>query len=544
MTQPSKKWQSPGVVFQPRVARGLQRGINQLVNAISPTLGPVPRMVVNEKVTKKDRPELLDDGAIIARRIIMLPDRSEDVGAMYLRQMLWKVHELAGDGTATAAVLFQAIYNQGIHYIAAGGNAMTLRQHLDQAAQLICHELSGMTSHLQGKEELAGLAETICYDPPLAKMLGEIFDTIGEYGRLEIRPGRRQELEREYIEGMYWKGGLLSRAMANDPSGKALLENVPLLITDLEVREAQELVPLLDMTIHTGIRALLLVATSISERALSVLLMPANRERVQVVVVKAPALTASVRHEELEDLAILTGGRLLLEKAGDKLETVQLKDLGRVRRAWADKDYFGIVGGKGDPRQLRQRVAELRTAFENAGEVSDRKRLQERLSKLISGAAVLWVGALSPIAVEARKELAKQTAEAMRGAIREGAVPGGGVALLNCRPILQEKVRQAQSTDERAAYSILLKAVEAPIRTLLSNAGYSPDEVLAQIGRCGPGYGFDVSGGEVVEMSRVGIFDAASVVKKAISIAIHSAALALTIDVFVHRANPPVEPNP
>lgn len=544
MSQPSKKWQSPGVVLQPRVSRGFQRGINQLVKAINPTLGPFPRIVVNEDLIKKDKPELLDNGALIARRILMLPDRSEDVGAMYLRQMLWKMHELTGDGTATAAVLFQSIYNQGLHYITAGGNPMSLRRHLEQAAKLICDELSHMTIHLQRKEQLAGLAETICGDPPLAQMLGEIFDTIGVYGRLEIRPGRRQELEREYIEGTFWEGGLLNQAMANDLSGKAFLENVPILITDLEVREPQELIPVLDLALRAGAKSLLLVATSISEKVLSMLLIPANRERVQVVAVKAPSLADPLHHQQLEDLAILTGGRVLLAKAGHKLEAVQPEDIGLADRVWADKHYFGLIGGEGDPDQLRQRVAELRTAFENAQNADDRQRLQERLSKLHSAAAVLWVGALSPIAVEARKELAKQTAEAMRGAMREGVVPGGGVALLKCKPVLQEKLRQAQSADERAAYTILFKAVEAPIRTLLGNAGYAPEEVMAQIAQGGPDCGFDVTRGEVVEMRRAGIFDAASVVKAAIANSIHGAALALTIDVLVHRADAPVELKP
>lgn len=382
---------------------------------------------------------------------------------------------------------------------------MSLRRHLEQAAQLICAELNRLTLQLQGQAQLAGLAETLCADPPLAKMLGEIFDMIGADGRLEIRPGRRQELEREYIEGTYWSGGLFSRAMVSNPSGKVSLENGLILLTDLEIREAQEVVPLLAMALRAGIKnLLLLVAAGISEQALAVLLMPANRARVQVIAVKAPAMTSPTRHQELEDLAILTGGRLLLAQAGDTLAGVQPEDLGHARRVWADKDYLGLVGGKGDSRQLRRRIAELRAAFEQAQEVNERKRLQERLGKLTSGVAVLWVGGLSPVAVEARTELAKQTAEAIRGALREGVVPGGGVALLKCRPVLQEKLRQVQSADERAAYTILLKAVEAPLRTLLSNAGYSAEETLAQIGSCGSEAGFDVARGQVVSMAQTG----------------------------------------
>jgi chaperonin GroEL len=206
MGKEKAKRQTPGAVFQPRTYQGMQGGIDKLVAAIRPTLGPIYRNVVIEKESKVGKPEILDDAAVIARRIIQLPDRDEDMGAMYLRQLLWALHETAGDGTATAALIFHTIYKEGLKYVAAGGNAMRLRENLEKTTPLILNELEGMTFTLEGKERLAKLAEAICYEPELARMLGEIFDIVGEFGRLEIRSGQGRVMEREYLEGMYWSG--------------------------------------------------------------------------------------------------------------------------------------------------------------------------------------------------------------------------------------------------------------------------------------------------------------------------------------------------
>jgi len=540
MTKSDKKWQTPGVVFQPKVYEGLRGGINTLVNAIRPTLGPLPRCVVNDRTYGSSRAELLDDGGIIARRIIQLSNREEDMGAMYLRQVLWKMHETIGDGAATAAVMFQTIYNEGLRYIVAGGSAMRLRQHLEAASQVILEELDGMVTHLDGREQYARLAETICYDPELAKMLGEIFDIIGAYGRLDVRPGRGRELEREYIEGMYWEGGLFSREFIQDPLlGRAEVENTALLISDLEIKEPQDLLPVLDMAIGANFKTLVVIASAVSDQALSVLLSKPNREKIQAVAVKAPARDTVNRSKALEDLALLTGGRAFFQAAGDTLSTVQIDDLGQARRAWADRDSFGISGGRGDPRRLRQHIAQLRSALNNTDGSEEHKRLQERIGILMGGTAVLWVGGNSPITIEARKALAERTAEAMRGALREGVLPGGGIALLACQPALQKKRRSAKDPDEHAAYTILLNAVETPIRTLIDNAGFKPDKVLGEINSAGPGFGFDARQGHLVEMAQSGICDAASVVKAATFSAIHGAALALTIDVLIHLKNPP-----
>jgi chaperonin GroEL len=474
---------------------------------------------------------------VIARRIIQLQNREEDMGAMYLRQVLWSLHEKVGDGTTTAAVMFQTIYNEGIRYVVAGGNAMQFRQYLEEASKAILDELESQVIHLQGKEQFAKLAETICHDPPLAKMLGEIFDTVGEYGRLDIHPGRSRELEREYVEGMFWDTGVLSREMIPDQVvGNVQMENAAILCTDLEIKEPEDVFSFLERLIHADCKGLLLVAAGFSDRALSVLL--ANREKIQVVAVKAPAIDVVTRSEALEDLALLTGGRAFFQAAGETLNSVRLADLGYARRVWARLDNFGMSGGKGDPRRLRQHIAQLRNALPNLTESNQRRRLQERIGKLMGGVAVLWVGANTPLAVEARKTLAERTIEAMRGAIKDGVLPGGGIALFSCQQILRKKMNAAKDMNERVAYRILSKAVEIPIRTLLENAGYEPDRVLRQIALSGPGSGFDVVGRQIVNMADAGIYDSAAVLKGAVFSAVHGAALALTIDVLVHMQDP------
>lgn len=534
------KRQTQRVVFQPAAYRGIQKGINRIADALRPTLGPLPRTVAIEQLPRDKTPELLDDGGVIVRRILELPNRDEDVGAMFLRHVLWRLHEKVGDGTATAAVLFQSVYNQGVHYVVAGGNAMVLRHYLEKGLWVVLDKLTAMAVHLEGKEKLAQMAETLCHDPPLAKMLGEIFDIIGEYGQLEIRSGRSRELEREYVEGMYWKGGVLSRQMITDHTSlRTEMENAAILISDLEIEHPRQLMPVIEAAMQAEIHSLLIIAGRLSDSAIA-LLLTASRDpaKFQAIAVQTPGMTTGDQAASLQDLAVLTGGHLLAKAAGYTLRGVKIQDLGRARRVWADRTYFGIMGGKGNPRALREHIVSLRAAFRQADDSDVRKKLRERIGKLMGGSATLWVGGATELEINARKELAQRASDALRGAITDGVVPGGGVSLLACRPALQERLDQSTDPDERAAYQILIKALEEPIRTILTNAGYDASEVMAEMKRADAGYGFDVRSGQIVEMAKVGIFDAASVQKAAVHSAVASAALALTIDVLIHRKAP------
>jgi chaperonin GroEL len=544
------------VVFQPQTYLSLQKGIHQVVNAVRPTLGPVARVVAVELMMRRHlAPEVLDSGAAIAQRIVQLSDRDEDVGAMLIRDTLMRVQEQVGDGTATTAVLLQSIYDGGVRYLAAGGNAMMLRRSLHEGAQVIAHELDRQVTYPQGEERLRQIAESICYDPPLARMMGEIFDIIGEYGRLEIRASRGRTLEREYVEGMYWKNGVYSREMLADRIKlRTEMENTAILISDLSLQDADQLVPLIAVAKGARYDSLLVIAREFSSSAIALLLanskgtLPGrvsgtsdDADRFQIVAVKAPGDTPDERSAALLDMVKLTGGQPYLTSTGHQsLRGIQSRDLGRARSVWATTQSFGIVGGKGDPRALRRHIADLRTAYRTAQDVETRKELQERIGKLMGGSARLDVGALTESAILTRRDLAERTAEAMRGAMVEGVLPGGGVALLACRPALQDRLDESTDADERAAYHILLQGVETPMRTLVANAGHEPSTVMARIAQAPTGHGLDVRSGRVVDMAEAGIYDPAAAIKTAVQAAINSAALALTTDVVIHHLRPPL----
>lgn len=528
------------VVFQPATHRGIQRGVNEMVNAVRPTLGPRPRMVAIDNVDyHSNTPKTFDDGGAIARHIIQLRDRDADMGAMLVRDLLWRLQQQVGDGTATAAVILQRVYNEGVRYLTAGGNAMLLKLHLEQGMRVILDELTTMTGPVEGQERLAQIAESLCYDPPLARYMGEVFDIIGEWGRLEIREGHSRGVEREYVEGMYWDRGLLSREMHTDLTKRRVeYEDAAILISDLEINEPSHLYPALELAIRSEIPAMLIVAEKLSERTINFLLANKDPERFQAIAVKVPGSVKEQKAAALQDLAILTGGRPFIKVAGDTLKRIKVQDFGRARRTWADFKNFGIVGGKGDPRALRQHISQLRRAHEHTEVVQDQEALQKRIGKLMGGTATLRVGGATEMEVEARVTLAKRTAVTMRAAMREGVLPGGGAALLACQPALREKLDTSTSSDERAAYRILLRAMEEPFRTIVSNAGHDDRDVMARVRLAGAGHGFDVSSGSVVDTADAGIHDAVRVLKAATYGALTTAALALTVDVLVHHGEP------
>lgn len=528
------------VVFQPDAYVGIQKGVNQMVDVVRPTLGPRPRVVAVERMSRDQAPELLDNAGVITRRIIQIPDRDADMGAMLVRHLLWHVHEQVGDGTATAAVLFQAVYNQGVHYILSGGSAQQLRRHLEHGAHVILDELAGMTIPVEGKEKLAQVAESVCHDRPLARLLGEMFDIVGEHGHVDIRRGHGRELERHYIEGMFWKSGIVSAHMFSDQvKQRAELQNAAILISDLELEDPRQLVPALDKALEVGIQSLLIVANKLSESVIALLLQASREpEKFRAIAVTTPGLGPVEQAAAMQDLAVLAGGRPLLKIAGDTLSKVSATDFGRARRVWAEATYFGIVGGRGDPRGLRRHIASLRAALKVAEDESTRNTLHQRIGKLMGGAATLLIGDSTEAAMTLREELARRTAEALRAALVAGVLPGGGRSLLLCRSRLRQLLDRSEHPDERAAYRILIKALEEPIRTIVANAGYDAGAVLAEVSQAPREFGFDARCGRVVDLAEAGIFDIAAAQRAAVAGAISGAALALTIDVLVHPKNP------
>ena len=531
---------TPRVIFQPHTSSALRDGISQLAGAIRPTLGPSAGTVAIDYITKeKGRPELLDSGGVIARRIIELKNSSEDMGAMLLRAMVCRQHDAIGDGTATATVLFEAIYKAGLRYIAAGGNGMRLRYHLEKLLPLVLAELERQTFAIESREDYARIAESLSHDPPMAEMMGEIFDVIGEYGQLDIRKDNTRGLRREYVEGIYFNSGLFSRVLMNDQVVKrAELLDPHVFICDFTIEDPRELFPVIETAVDAKIKSLVIFARGMNEAAMS-LVHAANRPgKFQAMAIKIPDPNPDLRNAAIEDLAVLTDAKPMLKVMGDRLAAVAPAHFGRVRRLWATAHQFGLHGPRGNPRQLRTHLLRLEERFRSEEDKDERDRLEARIGKLMGGSATLWVGGSTEPEIEIRKSLAERAASSVRMALREGVLPGCGLALINARPMLEERLAAATETDERAAIGILLTALATPTRTIYENAGHDASEVMAKLSFAPPGSGFDVLAGEVVDLKEVGILDCAAVVKRSTRNAIATAALALTIDVLVHHRAP------
>ena len=543
------------LVFQPDAALSLQRGINLIVDAVRPTLGPIPRAVAVSQALEHMPPELLDKGGVIARRISDLPDRDADMGAMLLRQMLWGLYEECGDGTATAAVIFQSIYNDGLKYLAAGGNAMRLRQYLGEHLDVVLQSLTEMTAPINGRAQLAQLAECICHDRELAEKLGEIFDFIGEHGQLDVRRGHTRAIEHDYMKGMYWRRGAVSRAMlrGGKEADRIVMNNCAILLSDLDIDEPAHLLPIINMLMRSGAKALLLVGTSFSENVINLILNNKKPEKFRILAVKTPGNTDDERRAHLSDMAVITGAIPLFKAAGDTLATAAQRPkategrgpamqprrsyLGEARQVWVERTMFGLVSDREDQAELTEHLADLLELLEYATDKDAEAFLRERVGKILGGVAILRIGDALPARMDNRIALAKETAKSLRRALRDGIVPGGGVALLACRKALEQAPDQATDSDARAARGILLRALEAPIRTICRNAGFDAAK-LAELDGKQPAYGIDVRSGAIVDVLAAGIIDVASVTGAALRGAVSSAALALTIDVLLHHKQP------
>ena len=546
------------LVFQPDAALSLQRGINLIVDAIRPTLGPITRAVAVSQALEDKPPELLDKGGLIARRISDLPDRDADMGAMLLRQMLWQLYEDCGDGTATAAVIFQSIYNDGLQYLAAGGNAMRLRQYLGDFLDFALGSLAEMTKPISGREQLAQLAECICHDTELAEKLGEIFDFIGEHGQLDVRRGHTRSIEHDYMKGMYWRRGAVSRAMlkGGKETDRIVMNDAAILLSDLDVDDPEELLPVISTLMRAGAKALLLVGDKFSEAVINFILANKKPEQFRIVAVKTPGGTDDERRAHLSDMAVITGAIPLFKAAGDTLSTPlgipkalggscestrrdsrQVTYFGQAKQVWVERTMFGLVSDRDDQSELTEHLADLLEFLEYATDKDAESFLRERIGKILGGVAILRIGDAVPTRMDSRIAIAKETAKSLRRAIRDGILPGGGIALLACRNALEQAPDQSTDSEARAARRILLRAMEAPVRAICQNAGFDSAK-LAELAGQPDGYGVDARSGAIVDMLEAGILDVASVTEAALQSAVTSAALALTIDVLLHHAQP------
>ncbi len=532
------------LVFQPDSARGLLRGIDLVANAIRPTLGPIPRTVAVDIGLGMDGkpPELLDKGGLIARRISNLPDADADMGAMLLRQMLWQLYEDCGDGTATAALLYQSIYRGGLKYIAAGGDAMRLRGHLQDGMQLVLRRLDAMTEPASGRDTLAQVAECICHDRELAEKLGEIFDFIGEYGQLDIRRGHTRMMAHDYMKGMYWRRGAVSRAMlrGGKEGDRIVMNNAAILLSNLDIDSAEDLLPLFKALTQAGAKSLLLLGGKFSEPVINLILSNAKPETFRVIAVKTPGDTEAQQQAHLSDMAVITGATPLRKAAGDTLKSLNKRRLGQAKQVWVERNMFGLVSDRDNQQELTEHLADLLELREYARDKDAQEFLSLRIGKILGGVAILRIGDAIPARMDSRIAAAKDAAKSLRRAISDGTVPGGGVALFSCRTALDIT---CADMERRAANRILYAALETPLRAICHNAGFDGAKI-AELDGAPSGFGLDMRSGQICNMRGAGIIDLASVQKMAMRSAVSGAAMALTIDVLLHHENPPASYDP
>ena len=517
----------------------MQRGIDLVADALRPTLGPVPRLVAVSQALSDKAPEVLDKGGLIARRITDLADADADMGAMLLRQMLWQLYEECGDGAATAAVIFQIIYREGLKYIAAGGDAMRLRQQLQAGLQVILQRLEAMTAPVSSREQLTQLATVISQDCELAERLGEIFDFIGEYGQLDVRRGHTRTIAHDYMKGMYWKRGAVSRAMlrGGKQPDRIVMNNAALLLSDLDIETVEEIAPLIEALMRAGAKSLLMVGAKFSEAVINFVLANKKPEAFRIVLVKTPGITPDQQRAHLEDMAVITGATPFYKAAGDSLRGMKTKRLGQAKQVWVERTMFGLVSDRDNQQELTEHLADLLQLREYAEDVEAKAFLSERIGKILGGVAILRIGDASPTRMDSRIELAKETAKSLRLALADGVLPGGGVALLDCRAALQQAAADEPDSDRRAAYRILCRALEEPLRAICFNAGYDSAKI-AELDGMSAGFGIDFLTGDVIKPVDAGVIDVASVLKAAVRGAVGGAALALTIDVLLHHETP------
>ena len=535
--------QHAGVLFQPNVYHQMQRGINQVINAIRPTLGPNPHFTGIEAFPRTKPPELLDDGGTIARRLVELPNQHENVGAMLVRGMLWRLHQQSGDGTATAAILFQAIYNEGVRYITSGGNAMLLRQHLENGLKLLLAHLETQIIPVADSNMLSKVAKTVCDDDGLAQALSEIFEVIDEHGVLDVQSGHSLEPKISYFEGNYWKSGIHKTA-TNSPNQPIELLDPSILLTDFALKDPKQVFPILQTAVQAEIKSLVIMCQSVTPKVADFLKSSEVAERLQVVAVKTPGTGNHEHANSLTDLALLTGGTPFLEVTRQSPASVKPEDFGQARRIWTNKIYFGIKGGQGDVEGLRNHLNKLQMAYAKANTVESQTAIQSRIGRLRGGFTILYVGGATKTEADTRKNVANRAAQIIRQTTRQGILLGGGLALLSCRDSLQKQIQNSTSTDERAAFRILYAAVQAPFCTLAENGGHEGGAILNEIDHASDGFGFDFNQNCLADFRAVGIYDSAEAQLSALKHAIKTAALALTVDAVVYRRRPEVSTIP
>ena len=521
------------LLFSEDARRKLKAGIDTLANAVATTLGPKGRNVALDK--KFGAPTVTHDGVTVAKDI-ELEDPYENMGAQLLSQAATKTNDIAGDGTTTSTVLAQAMVHEGLKMAAAGVNPMLLKRGIEAATQAAVVGIKEQAVQIETKEEIASVAGISAADPEIGGLIAEVMDKVGKDGVITVEESKGLEFETEYVEGMQFDRGYISPYFVTSPeSMESSIEEPYILIHDKKVSAAQDVVPLLEKLVQLGKRDLVIIAEDIDGEALATLVLNKMRGMLNVLAVKAPGF-GDRRKAMLQDIATLTGGTLVTEELGRKLESTTVADLGQAGRVTSTKDDTTIVDGKGDEKSIKGRIEEIKVEIDKSTSDYDREKLQERLAKLSGGVAVIRVGAATEVELKEKKHRVEDALSATRAAVEEGIVAGGGVTLINAIPTLDGV--NLDSEDERAGLNILRRALEAPMRMISNNAGADGSVVLdsvrrEQVSTKNTKVGYDVLNEDYVDMVKAGIIDPAKVTRGALENAASIAAMILTTEALV-----------
>jgi chaperonin GroEL len=518
--------------FNEDARRSLERGVNILADAVKVTLGPKGRYVVLDK--KFGAPTITNDGVTIAREI-ELEDVFENQGAQLVREVATATNDVAGDGTTTATVLAQAIVREGLKNVAAGANPMGLKRGIETAVTAVVENLKSQSKDVSGKEDIARVATVSSREREIGDVIGDAIEKVGKDGVVNVEEGQTLGLELEFTEGMQFDKGYLSPYMITDPERmEAVLEDPYILVANQKIGAVKDLLPVLEQVIQAG-RPLVIVAEDVEGESLATIVVNKLRGTFTAVAVKAPGF-GDRRKRMLEDIAILTGGEVITEEMGLKLENTKLSQLGHARRVVVDKDSTTIIDGAGDTDAIKGRIKQLKAEIENTDSDFDREKLQERLAKLSGGVAVVKVGAATETEMKEKKHRVEDALQAARAALEEGQVPGGGVALINAADAVRESVLGSLEGDERTGAQIILKALEEPLRQLSANAGLEGSVIVQQVRGAKSGWGINIETGELEDLLKSGIGDPTMVTRSALQNAASIAKNILTTEAIVAEA--------
>jgi chaperonin GroEL len=513
--------------FNEDARHALERGINKVANAVKVTLGPRGRNVVLDR--KWGTPVITKDGVTVAKEI-ELADPWENMGAQLCREVASKTNDVAGDGTTTATVLAQALVNEGMRYVAAGGNPIALKRGIEKAVQKAVEAIRQMAIPVTGREQIEYVASIAGNDPEIGKMIAEAMDKVGKDGVITIEESKGTQTTLEVVEGMQFDRGYISPYFITDPERmEAVLEDVLILIHEKKISSAQDLLPLLERVAQAR-RPLLIIAEDVEGDALATLVVNKLRGVLQCAAVKAPGF-GERRKAMLEDIAILTNGRFISEDLGIKLENVTLDMLGQAKKVVITKEETTIIEGAGSKEAVMGRINQIKRLIETTESSYDREKLQERLAKLSGGVAVIKVGAATETELKEKKHRFEDAHSATRAAVEEGIVPGGGKVFLNAQAALDEL--QLDDPDERTGVEIVRRALEEPLRQIAENAGLEGSVIVEKVRALGKEEGLDARTGEFVNLVQAGIIDPAKVSRAALENAASIAGLVLTTDAMV-----------